>query len=324
MKQQPLISVVLSVYNGEKYLAEAIESILTQTYENFEFIIIDDGSTDKSLEIIKSYSDRRIVLISRENRGLVSSLNEGIEKAKGKYIARMDADDISFNTRFEEQVTFMEANKSIGVCGTAIIGFGEGMVERISTYATQNSRLQTELLFSSIFAHPTVMIRREILVVHNLKYEKESLHAEDFALWVTLAQYTKFVNLKKPLLKYRILQDSITREADKDTEQRYKTIKAIFENSLKKLDIQNSEEENRLHFNLTVNTRIAENKISFFDLKRYFSKIVDANSKKKVFDNVELKKVLGKKWLWNLYYRREVGALFSKYFLYGLWSMIKK
>jgi len=321
---EPLISVVLSVYNGEKYLAEAIDSILNQTYDNFEFIIIDDGSADKSLEIINSYDDKRIVIISRENRGLIASLNEGIEKAKGVYIARMDADDISLATRFEEQVTFMEANKSIGVCGTAIIGLLEGMEERISTYATQNSKLQTELLFSSIFAHPTVMIRSEILVAHNLKYEKESLHAEDFALWVSLARYTKFANLKKPLLKYRILHESITREADKDTEQRYKTIKAIFENSLKKLDIKNSEEENRLHFNLTVNSRIAENKVSFIDLKKYFSKIVDANSKKRVFDSLELKQVLGKKWLWNLYYRREIGAFFSKYFIYGLWSMIKK
>jgi glycosyltransferase involved in cell wall biosynthesis len=321
---KPLISVILSVYNGEKYLAEAIDSILNQTYKNFEFIIINDGSTDRSLEIVKSYSDERMVLISRENRGLVESLNEGIEKAKGRYIARMDADDISLETRFEEQMTFMEADKGIGVCGTAIIGFGEGMKEHVSTYEIHNSRLQTELLFSSVFAHPTVMIRREILLKHELKYEKESLHAEDFALWVRLAQYTKLANLKKPLLKYRILQDSITREADKDTEDRYKTIKAIFENSLKKLDIQNSEEENRLHFNLTVNNRIAESDISFEALNHYFFKIVQSNSKKKIYNNIELKKVLGKKWLWNLYYKKEFKAFFSKYFLYGLWSMIKK
>jgi len=320
----PLVSVVLSVYNGEKYLLETIESILNQTYNNFEFIIIDDGSTDKSLEIIKSYNDERMVLISRENRGLVASLNEGIEKAKGVYIARMDADDISLETRFEEQVAFMEQNPNIGVCGTAIIGFGEDMEERVATYAALNSRLQTELLFSSIFAHPTVMMRKEILLKHNLKYEKESLHAEDFALWVSLAQYTKFANLKEPLLKYRILQNSITREAEREVEKRYGVIKAIFEQELMRLEIYNSEEENRLHFNLTVNDRIRDNKISFSELKRYFSKIVDANSKKRVFDSLELKKVLGKKWLWNLYYRREVRAVFSKYFIYGLWSMIKK
>ena len=117
----PLVSVVLSVYNAEKHIVEAIESILTQSYKNFEFIIIDDGSTDGSLEIIKSYDDERIILISRENKGLIASLNEGIEQAKGKYIARMDADDISLSSRFEEQVTFMEMHEEVGICGTTII-----------------------------------------------------------------------------------------------------------------------------------------------------------------------------------------------------------
>ncbi|HIP11775.1 MAG TPA: glycosyltransferase family 2 protein, partial [Arcobacter sp.] len=104
--KNPMVSVLLSVYNGEKYLDEAIESILNQTYQDFEFIIINDGSTDKSLEIIEKYKkeDNRIVVISRENKGLIYSLNEGISQAKGKYIARMDADDISLATRFEEQV----------------------------------------------------------------------------------------------------------------------------------------------------------------------------------------------------------------------------
>ena len=321
---KPLISVVLSVYNGEKYLADAVESILKQTYQNFEFIIIDDGSTDGSLEIIRSYDDERIMFISRENKGLIASLNGGIEQAKGKYIARMDADDISLSSRFEEQVVFMEMHEEVGICGTAIIGFGEEMKERISTYATEDRRLKSELLFSSVFAHPTVMMRKELMDKYNLRYEKEFLHAEDFALWSRMAQHTKFSNLKKPLLKYRVLKESITREADKDIETRYQTIKAIFEMSLEKLGIENNEEENRLHFNLTVNSRIAENNMSFDALNSYFLKILEANRKKKVFDMKELKKVLGKKWLWNVYYRKNIKASFSKYFLYGIWSVLSK
>ena len=104
------ISVVMSVYNGEIYLYEAIESILNQTFTNFEFIIIDDGSTDNSAEIIKSYDDNRIVLIQQGNKGLAAALNEGIKIAKGKFIARMDADDISLPTRLETQIQFMEAH----------------------------------------------------------------------------------------------------------------------------------------------------------------------------------------------------------------------
>jgi len=114
------VSIVMSVYNAQKYLDEAIESILNQTYSNFEFIIINDGSTDKSLEIIENYAkkDSRIIVINRENKGLIYSLNEGIRKANGKYIARMDADDISLPQRLEKQVEFMEKNKNIGICGT--------------------------------------------------------------------------------------------------------------------------------------------------------------------------------------------------------------
>jgi len=320
----PLVSVILSVYNGEKYLAEAIESILNQTYINFEFIIIDDGSTDKSLEIIASYDDKRIVLVSRENRGLIASLNEGIEQAKGKYIARMDADDISLPNRLEEQIGFMKKNIDIGVCGTAIIGFGEEIKEKAWKLSSADKSLKTELLFSSCFAHPTVMIRRDILIDNNLYYNENYVHAEDFELWTQMEKYTKFANLKNPLLRYRVLEDSISRVADKNIEERYLVIKSIFEIYLKEMDIQNTEEENRLHFNLTVNTRMKDNLIEFTHLKKYFSKIVRANNEKQVFDKIELKKVLGKKWLWNIIYRKDIMAVFSQHVFYGLWSMMRK
>ena len=116
-----LISVVLPVFNGDKYLSEAIESILNQTYINFEFIIINDGSTDGSLTIIENYrvKDNRIVVISRENKGLIASLNEGIRIANGGYIARMDQDDLSLPTRLEEQVKFMDSNQ-LDICGTYV------------------------------------------------------------------------------------------------------------------------------------------------------------------------------------------------------------
>ncbi|CAA6820078.1 MAG: Glycosyl transferase family 2 [uncultured Sulfurovum sp.] len=326
MIELSMISVVMSVYNAEKYLDEAIESIINQTYRNFEFIIINDGSNDKSLEIIKKYKnqDERIVLISRENRGLISSLNEGIERAKGKYIARMDADDISLSTRFEEQIKFMEENSDVGVCGTGIIGFGLDIDSSVNFYTTSNEQLKAELLFSSIFAHPTVVIRKNLIDTYNLYYDEGFKYAEDFELWVRMAEYTKFANIKKPLLKYRILQNSITREADRDVENRYKTIRPIVKKELIKLSINNNEEENILHFNLSVNSRIRDNDISFSDLKKYFSKLSNANKKNKIYNEITLKKVLGKKWLWNLYYRKEVHGLFSQYFIYGLWSIIKK
>lgn len=320
----PLVSVVLSVYNGKEYLDEAIESILNQSYKNIEFIIIDDGSSDKSLEIIGSYDDKRIVVISRENRGLVSSLNEGIEIAKGEYIARMDADDISLATRIEEQVIFMERNLDVGICGTGIIAFGEDIKERPWLLSTADKTIKTELLFSSCFAHPTVMIKKELIVKNKLFYDEKFLHAEDFELWTRMAEYTKFANLKRALLKYRIINDSITREANRNEENRYKVLKSIFESYLQRLKIENSEEENRLHFNLSENIRIRDNNLEFNSLESYFFKLIEANNREKIFDNLELKKVLGKKWFWNVYYKKSIKAIFSKYFMYGVWSILTK
>ncbi|HIP25042.1 MAG TPA: glycosyltransferase family 2 protein, partial [Archaeoglobus profundus] len=294
MKKNPLISIVMSVYNGEKYLVESMESILDQTYRNFEFIIIDDGSTDSSLQIIQSYreKDNRIILISRENKGLPYSLNEGIRLSKGKYIARMDADDISLPRRLEEQIIFMEKNRDIGICGCSILDLDTNSKWILTSY---DKRLKVELLFLSAFAHPSVMIDRKMMIENNLFYNETFFQSQDFELWTRMAEHTKFANLKTPLLRYRILEDSISRVADKNIEERYLVIKSIFEIYLKQMDIQNTEEENRLHFNLTVNTRMKDNAIEFSHLKKYFSKIVRANNEKQVFDKIELKKVLGKK-----------------------------
>lgn len=321
-----MVSVIMSVYNAEKYLEEAIVSILNQTYKNFEFIIINDGSTDNSLSIIEQYQkqDKRIFLINRNNKGLVVSLNEGINQAVGKYIVRMDADDISLPTRVEKQVKFMENNLDIGVCGTAITGFGYNLKKNIYRYSLSDDMLKTQLLFSSIFAHPTVIMRKELFLNYNLYYKEKYKHAEDFGLWIEMAKYTKFANLKEALLKYRILENSVTREAEKNLDCRYHIIKSIFNNYLKDLGMQNTEDENRLHFNLSVNNQIKNANINFLTLKKYFIKIEKANNQNKLFNPIKLKKVLGKKWLWNLYYTKKLRGVFSKYFLYGILSFLIK
>ena len=128
IESSPIVTVLMPVYNAEKYLAEAINSILNQTFTNYELLIINDGSTDKSEEIILKYSDKRIRYIKNDkNIRLVATLNKGIELAKGKYIARMDADDISVPTRLEKQITLLENNEDIGVCGSFLYVFGENI-----------------------------------------------------------------------------------------------------------------------------------------------------------------------------------------------------
>ncbi len=322
----PIISVVMSVYNGEKYLSEAIESILTQTYKSFEFIIIDDGSTDKSLEIIHHYQgqDNRIVVISRENRGLIASLNEGIKKAQGKYIVRMDADDISLPTRFEEQVKFMEDNPDIGISGSAVIRFGENIKTAVWRLLKTNEAIKSELLFSSTFAHPSVIMNREMIFKYDLFYDNRFLHVEDFELWTRMAKITNMANLSKPLLKYRVVDNSITREANKNLEERYLVHKKIFNTYLEELGIQNTDEENKLHFYIAINERIKEHEICFEELENYFNKLITANQNKKIFNSLEMKKVLGKKWLVNMYYRKNISKIFSIYFMYGILGLINK
>lgn len=316
---KPLVSVIMSVYNSEKYLSEAIESILNQTYRNFEFIIINDGSTDKSLEIIKNYAqqDSKIFLISRGNRGLVASLNEGMKKARGKYIVRMDADDISLSARIEKQVEFMETNPDIVLCGTAAIVFDDKIQKKWKVFEDEKM-IKAELLFSSPFIHPSIIMRKDLILKYNLFYNKKFLHTEDLELWNRISNYgLKMANINEILFKYRNTPNSVTKNADKYETKRFNMISFIFKKNLKLLHIDNTEKENNLHFNLTVNHRIRniDNKEILFN---YFEKIINANRTVQIYDENSLKKILGRKWLWYIYYKKDFTALFNKYFLYGL------
>ena len=173
----PKISVLMPVYNAEKYIKQAIESILKQTYTNFDLIICYDESSDRSLKIIDEFKtkDARILISYGKRRGLVGALNDGIKLSRGQYIARMDADDISVASRLEEQVRFMDANPNIGVCGTWIETFGEVKKRYVSFFPSSDNALKVRLLFSVPFAHPSVMIRKKVIL-----YKDTS---EDFKSW---------------------------------------------------------------------------------------------------------------------------------------------
>ncbi|MDR2056690.1 MAG: glycosyltransferase [Dysgonamonadaceae bacterium] len=206
------ISVVMAVYNGEKYLKEAIDSIRSQTFGNFEFIIINDGSTDTTSEIIFSYSDPRIVYLENEtNKGLVYSLNRGLSSSKGKYIARMDADDIALPQRLQIQFNYMEAHPEIGICGSNVEAFFNTKKKSVIIRFPKTDKLiKVFPFFQSPFSHPSVIMRKETLVKNNLSYTDKFLHAEDYALWVELLRYTKAYNIPRVLLRYRIHEASVT------------------------------------------------------------------------------------------------------------------
>lgn len=201
----PKVTVLMPVYNAEKYVGEAIESILNQTFRDFEFLIINDGSTDNSLGIIESYKDLRIKLVNNEkNLGLSHTLNKGIDLSEGEYIARMDADDISLPVRLEKQINFMDSHLEIGICGTWIEGFGDPELCGVWKAKKEHNELFCNLMFGSSFAHPSVMMRKTILMEYNaLRYEHDYCPCEDYRLWYLLLSKTQGTNLQECLLLYR-------------------------------------------------------------------------------------------------------------------------
>lgn len=211
----PTISVVMPCYNRQEYVVDAIESILNQTYTNFEFIIIDDCSTDNTYEIVKKYAeiDKRIIALqNEENKGIVYTLNRGFGLARGKYIVRMDDDDISLPQRFQKQVEYMEINPDIIILGSFIEVFTERFKEGHSWVCEDDPEILSILInFFNPMCHPSVIIRKEFLTSYNLKYKEEYRHAEEYFLWVEILKYGgKIGNIPEVLLKYRGHSKSVT------------------------------------------------------------------------------------------------------------------
>lgn len=200
----PKITVLLPVYNGAKYLPDCLESILCQSYPNFELLIINDGSTDQTEQLVQNYSDERIRYLKNEgNKGLIYTLNKGIQHIQTKYIARIDADDRCHPARLEKQFAFMESHPEYVICGSYIETFGENQENRLVKYQTEDPQIRFRLLFDCHLAHPTVFLRTATLKEHKLCYNPKYLHTEDFELWHRLLNYGKIKILPEVLTQRR-------------------------------------------------------------------------------------------------------------------------
>jgi glycosyltransferase involved in cell wall biosynthesis len=208
--QSPTISVIMPVHNTAKYLNEAIDSVLNQTFTDFEFIIIDDGSTDGSKDIIKSYNDERIILIENEsNKGIVFCLNHALSIANGQFIARMDSDDISNPNRLQIQYSFMVNNHEIVLLGSSYQILGSNDTK---SFPTTHEDIEMALLIGNPFCHPTVIMRRSFLIKHSLTYNEKFEFAEDYFLWTEIIKLGKVANLSDILLSYRHHQFQIANQ----------------------------------------------------------------------------------------------------------------
>ena len=210
MNNNPKISVVMSVYNGGKYLYESVNSILKQTYSDFEFIVIDDGSTDNTNIYLESINDSRFILIHQENKGLTASLNKAISLSKGEYIARQDADDISLPDRLEKQIKFLENNKDYVLVGSYAYLINE-ISEQTGIYKLPltDTEIRWTLLFRNPFCHSTVMIRADCLRNKEIKYNESIKTAQDYEFWSRIVKFGKIANIDEALVKYRMHADQL-------------------------------------------------------------------------------------------------------------------
>ncbi len=295
---KPLVTVLMPVYNASSYLAEAIESILEQTYRDFEFLIINDGSTDNSLEIINSYKDERIRLINNEqNIKLIATLNNGIELAKGKYIARMDADDISLPERLEKQIQFMEGHPEVGLCGSYVRTIGLENNYDVH-FASSHDEIKFNLFFDTHFPHPAAMLRKSILIENELRFEKEFIHAEDYELWNRMAQVTQLAIIPEILVHKRVHPEQIS--------VKYTPIQLEISSKIRKLLIKNlgiepTDKEILLYDNFLVND-IPKKNNELSVLLNFLDKLIRGNNKEKIYKE----------------------ALFNSYFAQKYWDICAK
>lgn len=289
----PLISVILPVYNAEKFLKQAIESVLSQSFTEFEIILINDGSTDDSEKEIKAFNDSRIrYFLNKTNLGLIDTLNKAIGLSRGKYIARMDADDICEPNRFEKQYKHLESNPDVVICGSWARIIDEsnatkGRIKRIDS----NELIRANMLFTTPFIHPTVMIRREIFDTH--LYNANAKHCEDLELWVRLSQnlHYKFHNLPNYLLKYRIHSSNISvTQNDYQTEKRKELIKPYLENLVGKV----TNEELNIHF--LAFSPLPVSKSERLEIKNWLVNLSKMNNSKRLFEQNSLNALLLSRW----------------------------
>ena len=261
--KNPKVTVLMSVYNGEKYIQEAIDSILGQTFKDFEFLIINDGSTDKTGEILESYNDPRIKIINNEkNIGLTKSLNKGLELATGKYIARQDADDISMPQRLEKEVEFLEQNRNVGLVGTDYLFINEkGKVVHIVKCLNGSRELKAKLLKGNQFGHGSVMLRRECIEKVGT-YREEFKFAQDYDFCLRIAEAYDVANIPEPLYKWRINIESVSVKK-KSLQDKYASLaielaKERRQSGKDKLQSLNKEEIDKFLDKLISDTRIQD------------------------------------------------------------------
>lgn len=285
---RPLVSVILPNYNNGPYLEEAINSILNQSYQNFEFIIIDDCSTDNSVNIIESYSDSRIVLKVKEgNSGIVDALNIGLDIAKGGYMLRMDGDDVSTPNRLEKLLEYMNNNPEIGVCSSAIQNFG--LINDLWLFESDPYKNKAHILFGHGIGHASSIFRLDLFRDNSIKYRNDYPFVEDYKLFSELNELTMFGSVPEAFYHYRRLENSSTLLNQNTLRQRQGLVhKELLFNLLGRVPTPG---ELYIHFNLY--RGIFDKPL--IDYYHWSENLIEANKKKEIYPHEVLQIVVEQK-----------------------------
>lgn len=316
-KAQPLVSIILPIYNSAPYLKESLDSLRSQSFKNFEIIAINDGSTDNSASILKKYKDDRLVIVDhKKNRGLVKTLNESLKIARGKYIARMDPDDIAHSQRLKKQFNFMEQNPDIDVLGTWIKNFG--LYNYVWNVHAKDPYIKAKLLFENSIAHPSVMMKRSSLIKLKVNYDEQIVGAEDYMLWSVLAyRGLKFANLQEPLLKYRTHSTQIG-ESKKLKQQDSSWLVRAY--NLKRLGLKPTQSQRIIHQKLSSWIPLS-GYVEAYHTGLWVSKILLANYMSHIYSQSALSKILGEKWAVSCYLSANNNLVRALYLLTCPWLL---
>ena len=288
----PLITILMPVHNGAPHLAEAMDSMLRQSLGDFEYLVVDDASTDSSAAIIEGYKDPRIRLIRSPNRlKLSGALNLGLDHARGRYVARMDADDISLPRRLEIQTRFLERHPDVGLCGTWIRSFG-GTARRVLERPVRHETIRAFTLFDCPFAHPTVMMRREWIEQHHLRFDGSYFPTEDFEFWTRALNHMQAANIPEVLLHYRVHGQSLT---GSDWSTMDEQALRVIATQLDRIGLEASPDELRFHRQLAMG-RLSMTLPLLDQAEAWLIRIGRANQQARFLDAAALAGVLGEVW----------------------------
>ncbi|POY35540.1 hypothetical protein C3K47_14180 [Solitalea longa] len=293
MIERPKVTILVPVYNSAAYVGQAIKSILDQTFSNFELLIIDDGSTDNSLEIINSFQDIRIRLLSNGlNKGLTYTRNKGISEAFGEYLAFLDSDDVCDLNRISIQCDFLDNNKAFAGCGGhAIIIDENGQATGKILTCTNATEIKSKLFFQNTFVNSTMMIRT--VIAKEFRFSSSFELAEDYDLWARISEKHTLTNLDKFLISYRIHNNNISIGSDSKSERLKVFVKIILKHRREKLNFDSTQINDDIH------TALSSNSFSEYSLNDYHTFLVKAhqlNSKAGLYNTVHFNKMVLDYW----------------------------